>query len=201
MATFIATNAYDGALTQVLSRLSVQCCVRGEMDAISADALSARGVVLDQEGYIASERQLAQPEVKSGVGLGAILAKQDASHIRKLDDFGQRSLDRGRSVGRKREIEPTGRRRFSHFAASACLSLRNGAVLSVSVSNHAGRGAVNVRQGRYPSVDDKGRVGVQLLVDHWRDVHHIVTWSPSRGSEGRHAALGGEAGAVRGHSS
>jgi hypothetical protein len=50
MATFIATNAEDRALTQVLSRLSVQCCVRGEMDAISADALSARGVVLDQQG-------------------------------------------------------------------------------------------------------------------------------------------------------
>src|SRR5512144_2361580 len=114
------------------------------MDAISADAPSARSVVLDQEGYIAGERQLTQPVVQAGVG--TILAKQDASHIRKLDDFRQRSFDHGRSVGRKREVEPTGRRRFSHFAASACLSLRNRAVWSVSVSNHAGRGTVNVAQ-------------------------------------------------------
>jgi hypothetical protein len=171
------------------------------MDAISADAPSARGVVLDQEGYIAGERQLTQPEIQRGVGLGTILAKQDASYIRKLDDLGQRSFDRGRSVGRKREIEPTGRRRSSHFAASACLSLRNGAVLSVSVSNHAGRGAVNVRPGCHPSINGGGVGEEQLLVDHWRDLHHIVTWSPSRGSEGRHAVLGGEAAAVRGHSS
>ena len=71
MATFIATNADDRALTQVLSRLSVQCCVRGEMDAVSADALSARGVVLDQQRHIAargvSSRSLS---VQCRIGLG-----------------------------------------------------------------------------------------------------------------------------------
>jgi hypothetical protein len=59
------------------------------MDAISADALSARGVVLNEQGHVVGKRQLAQPEIKSGVGLdGPLLAKQDAGHVRRLDDFG-----------------------------------------------------------------------------------------------------------------
>jgi hypothetical protein len=158
------------------------------MDAISADAPSARGVVLDQEGYIAGERQLTQPEVQSGVGLGTILAKQDASHICKLDDFGQRSFDRERSVGRKREVEPTGRRRFSHFAASACLSLRNGAVWSVSVSNHAGRGTVNVAQAATHRINGggKGRSNCLLTIgatfttlSHGRPVEGAKAATPS----------------------
>src|SRR5262245_45647291 len=110
MATFVATNANDRALTKVLSRLSVKCCVCGEMDAISADTLSARGVVLNEQGHVVGKRQLAQPEIKSGVGLGTLLAKQDAGHVRRLDDFGQESFDHRRTCRRKREIQPTGRR-------------------------------------------------------------------------------------------
>jgi hypothetical protein len=134
------------------------------MDAISADAPSARGVVLDQEGYIAGERQITQPEVQSGVGLGTILAKQDASHICKLDDFGQRSFDRERSVGRKR------------------------AVWSVSVSNHAGRGTVNVAQAATHRINGggKGRSNCLLTIgatfttlSHGRPVEGAKAATPS----------------------
>ena len=38
------------------------------MDAISADALSARGVVLDQQSHIARLRQLAEPRIQGRIG-------------------------------------------------------------------------------------------------------------------------------------
>src|SRR4249919_1151956 len=164
------------------------------MDAISADALSPRGLVLDQEGHIAGKRQLAQPEIQGGVGLGRILAKQDTGHVRSLDDFGQGSFDHRRTCRRKREVEPTGRRRFSHFAASTCLSLRNGAVLSVSVSNHAGRGAVNFRPAPTRRSTAGVRVGSNWLLtigatfttlSHGRPVEGAKVATPSQGRRGR----------------
>jgi hypothetical protein len=115
------------------------------MDAVSADALSARGVVLNQKCHVVRLRQRTQPNVEGSVGIASIPAKQNASNIGYTQCFRQGALDCGRKSRRKREVEPARRRCFSHVAASACLSSRIGAVLSVSVSNHAGRGAVNVR--------------------------------------------------------
>jgi hypothetical protein len=104
------------------------------MDAISADALSARGVVLNQKSHIARHRQLSEPRIQGRVGLGAC-AQQHASHVGRIQGFSQESLDRrGRARG-KHEVEPATRRSFSHHAASTCVSLRNDAVLSVFVAN------------------------------------------------------------------
>jgi hypothetical protein len=127
------------------------------MDAVSAYALGAPRVVFYQQRHIARVRQLAQPEIQGLVNVGSILAKQNAGNVSHGQGFGQGSLGCGRRPRRKREVEPARWRGFSHLAASACLSLRDGAVLSVSVSNHAGRGAVNVRR---PAAARRSTAGV-----------------------------------------
>ena len=65
----------------MLSRLSVQCCVRGDMDAISADALSARGVVLNQKSHVARRRQLAEPRIQGRIGLAPALSSTQATSV------------------------------------------------------------------------------------------------------------------------
>jgi hypothetical protein len=104
------------------------------MDAISADALSARGVVLNQKSHIARHRQLAEPRIQGRIGRGAG-AQQQASNVSRVQGFGQGSLDRGGKARREHEVEPATRRSFSHHAAPTCVSLRNDAVLSVFVAN------------------------------------------------------------------
>src|SRR6476469_3105710 len=172
------------------------------MDAVSADALSARGVVLNQKCHVVRLRQRTQPNVEGSVGIASIPAKQNASNIGYTQCFRQGALDSGRKSRRKREVEPARRRSFSHVAASACLSPRIGAVLSVSVSNHAGRGAVNVR----PATIRRLTAGVTRGGSKYVLTNGIAvtTLSHSRCAEGARIAApskGGEAGAVRGHSS
>jgi hypothetical protein len=58
------------------------------MDAVSACALGAPGVALCQQGHVARPSQFAQPQIQGRVDAGSILAKQNASNVSHVQDFG-----------------------------------------------------------------------------------------------------------------
>ncbi|HEU0018562.1 MAG TPA: hypothetical protein VFQ31_09440 [Methyloceanibacter sp.] len=152
------------------------------MDAISADVLSACGVVLDQKSHIARYRKFAKPRIQGRVGLGAC-AQQHASHVGRIQGFRQESLDRGGRARRKCEVEPATRRSFSHHAASACLSLRNDAVLSVIVANRWPRLFMLAARHSAKKAEGRGGGGNSLL----NIVMAVTTLSRSRPIEGARA--------------
>jgi hypothetical protein len=152
------------------------------MDAVSADALSARGVVLNQKCHISRDRQLAEPRIQGRVGRGAG-AEQHARHVGGIQGFGQGSLDRGGGARRKHEVKPATRRSFNHHAASTCLSLRNDAVLSVFVANRWLRHFMLAARHSEKNAEGRGRGGNSLL----NNVIAVTTLSRSRPVEGAKA--------------
>jgi len=149
------------------------------MDAISPDALSARGVVLNQKSHIARHRQLAEPRIQGRIGRGGG-AQQQTSNVGRIQGFGQGSLDAGGRVCRKHEKEPATRRSFSHHAASTCVSLRNDAVLSVFVANRWPRLFMLAARHSAEKAEGRGRGGNSLL----KNVMAVATLSRSRPVEG-----------------
>src|SRR5262249_48954453 len=157
------------------------------MDAVSTAALGAAGIAFDEKRHVAGCGQRAQPKRQVLIAARSILAKQNTGNVGRCQSFGQASLVFGRKCRWKREIKPARSRCFSHVAASACLSLRNGAVLF---------GIVSVRlkspwpprcqcwapstyprwaQAHYPRVNvGDEREEETVRVDHWCGRHHIV---------------------------